>query len=208
MIDERTLLFAKINFILNFIFAVYNFVLGISMNSLWFLVSGAYYIVLAVMRFGAVAMSRRESDGIFVMKFSGILLVLLSWVLSWVAYLSITRETAQSYHEIVMITIACYAFTKITLAIIKVIRARKENSPLLTTIRHISLADAAVSIFTLQRSMLVSFPGMGDGEILLMNALTGAGACAFVCVLGILMIVKKRNKNCETVEEAKKRLKK
>lgn len=71
MVNTRTLLFAKLNFILNFVFAVYNFALGITMNSLWFLVSGAYYIVLAVMRFGAVAMSRRESDGIFMLMKKG-----------------------------------------------------------------------------------------------------------------------------------------
>lgn len=195
MVNARTLQIAKLNFILNTVFCVFNFVLGIVFDSLWFLVSGAYYMVLAVMRLGAVSINKSDKDGVFVMRFSGILLMLLSWVLSWVAYLSITRETARSYNEIVMITMACYAFTKITLAIVKVLRARKENSPVLTTIRHISLADAAVSIFTLQRSMLVSFPGMNGGEILLMNALTGGAACLFVCSLGVYMIVKKGNKN-------------
>ncbi len=195
MINGRTLLFAKLNFIWNFIFCIYNFVLGIAVNSLWFLVSGAYYVILAVMRFGAVSMSKRESDGVFVMRFSGILLILLSWVLSWVAYLSIIHEIAQSYGEIVMITMACFVFTKITVAIIKVVKAKSENSPVLTTIRHISLADAAVSIFTLQRSMLVSFPGMNSQDILLMNALTGGAACVFVCILGIFMLKKKGNKN-------------
>lgn len=195
MKTKRALMMAKFNFILNFIYCGYNFVLGVTSGSFWFLASGAYYMVLAVMRFGALTLNRREADSWFMMRFCGVMLLVMSWVLSAVAYFSLMQGRAQSYHEIVMITMACYAFTKITLAIIKVVRAKCENSPVLTTIRHISLADAAVSIYTLQQSMLVSFPGMNEGEIFLMNALTGGATCLFVCVLGIFMIVKKGNKN-------------
>lgn len=194
---KRALLTAKFNFILNFIYCMYNFILGVVSGSLWFLVSGAYYMVLAVMRFGALTLNRREAGGWFMMRFCGVMLLVMSWVMSAVAYFSLMQGRAQSYHEIVMITMACYAFTKITLAIIKVVKAKRENSPVLTTIRYISLADAAVSIYTLQQSMLVSFPGMNVDEIFLMNALTGGAVCLFVCVLGIFMIVKKGNKNGE-----------
>ena len=71
-----------------------------------------------------------------------------------------------------MITIAVYAFTKITIAIINFVKARKSNSATVKVLRNIALADAAVSIFSLQRSMLVSFPGMKQNEILIFNILS------------------------------------
>jgi hypothetical protein len=96
------------------------------------------------------------------------------------------------FHEIVMITIATYTFTKITLAIIGMAKAKHEASPALKTLRNISLADASVSIYTMQRSMLVSFPGMEAGEILLLNIFTGTAVWIIVLLLGINLIGGKR----------------
>ena len=50
------------------------------------------------------------------------------------------------------------------------------------------LADAVVSIYTLQRSMLVSFPGMTPENIQIFNILTGTGVWIFLLVLGVLLI--------------------
>ena len=58
------------------------------------------------------------------------------------------------------------------------VRQRRNPSPLLAAIRGISYAEAAASVLTLQRSMLVSFGAMSAGNIHLMNALTGAGVQA------------------------------
>ncbi len=89
---------------------------------------------------------------------------------------------------IVMIAMAAYAFTKITLATIKLIKARRSTSATLITLRNISFADAFVSIFALQRSMLVSFEGMNEVEIVLMNATLGSAVCAIVLLLGINLL--------------------
>ena len=62
-------------------------------------------------------------------------------------------------NKIIMIAIATYTFTKITVAIVGMVKAKGTDSPVLKTLRNISLADACVSIYTMQRSMLVSFPG-------------------------------------------------
>lgn len=39
--------------------------------------------------------------------------------------------------------------------------------------------------------MLVSFEGMSEAEILLMNALTGTGVCIIVFLLGLNLVVKR-----------------
>jgi len=78
---------------------------------------------------------------------------------------------------IVMIAMATYAFTKITLATINLVKSRLNTSGALITLRNISFADAFVSIFALQHSMLVSFEGMTGTDILIMNATIGSAVC-------------------------------
>ncbi|MBQ2941311.1 MAG: hypothetical protein IJD97_03635 [Clostridia bacterium] len=192
---ERVISFATVSLIINMAYAIGNFLLGLFQKSYWFMTSGTYYMVLGVMRFAAVLFYKRRKesyrDELFVQRFSGIMLVFLSVVLSCSVYLSIRLDMAREIHEIAMITIALYAFTKMTLAVIKTVKVKKTESPLITSLRCISLSDAAVSIFSLQRSMLVSFEGMTAKEITLMNSLTGAGVCLVVLVLGIILIKRK-----------------
>lgn len=192
---ERVISFATASLIINMTYAIGNFLLGLLQKSFWFMTSGTYYMVLGVMRFAAVLFYKRhkesDKDELFVQRFSGVMLVFLSVVLSCSVYLSVKLDVARKIHEIAMITIALYAFTKMTLAIIRTVKVKKAESPLLTSLRCISLADAAVSIFSLQRSMLVSFEGMTARKITLMNSLTGAGVCLAVLALGIILIKRK-----------------
>ena len=180
----------------NFLYALYHGILGALNLSMWFSAMCAYYIILGAMRFFAVRCGRKAGAApdleteYFVMKLSGVLLVMLSFVLSGVIYVSLSQNIATRYGEIVMITIAACTFYKITLAIIRAVRQRNNPSPLLAVIRNISYAEVAASVLTLQRSMLVSFGGMSREGIHSMNAMTGAAVCAFVLLLGIYMIVR------------------
>ena len=98
------------------------------------------------------------------------------------------NERGIKHHEIVMITIALYTFTKITLAIINLVKVKQYPSPVFKALRSISFADALVSVFSLQRSMLVSFEGMSAGDIRLFNILTGGAVCVAVLILGLHLI--------------------
>ena len=84
-----------------------------------------------------------------------------------------------------ILAIATYTFTNTALAIIKWAKARNSTSARLIALRNISLANAFVSIFSLQRSMLVSFEGMTETEIRIMNAATGSAVCVIVFLLGL-----------------------
>lgn len=68
------------------------------------------------------------------------------------------------------------------------VNAKKNPSPVIKTLRNISLSDACVSIYSMQRSMLVSFPGMEEGEIQLFNIFTGTAVWIVVLLLGINLI--------------------
>lgn len=186
---------ASLNFGLNFAFGIYNAVLGMLNQSYWFLALAAYFIVLGVMRF-AVVLTEKKSDNnvsdVFIMRFTGALLLFMGITLAGITYISASEEKGDRHGEIVMITIAAFAFTKITFAIINFVKARKNNSATVRILRNIALADAAVSIFTLQRSMLVSFEGMTSSDIFLMNCLTGTAVYILMFILGVNLMAKSK----------------
>ncbi len=194
----RIILSAAVAFVFNLFYAIYHLALGVLNFSFWFIAMCAFYGILATMRFSAVLYERThqklssDDTELFVMKLSGILLVVLGVVLAAVNYISLSQNIAAKHEEIIMITIATYTFYKITIAIVKAVKQRKNSSPLLKTIRNIGYAEVSASILTLQRSMLVSFGSMSAGKIHFMNAVTGAIICLFVLILGSSMIIKSK----------------
>ena len=176
----------------NLTYAVYNAVLGFISHSWWFVTLSVYYAVLGVMRFAVLQIKRKSETEIFAKKFTGFCFLFLSVCLVGTVILSVTDNRGTKHNEIVMITIALYTFTKVVLGIINLVKSKKYSSPAFKTLRNISFADALVSVFSLQRSMLVTFEGMSEGEIVLFNILTGSGVCLMVFVLGINLIGGKR----------------
>ena len=186
---DRTLKFALASLMFNISFATYHLVLGLVTSSWWLLTLGSYYLVLSFVRFVVLQTKLKER---FITKFTGWMLILLSIPLVGTVILSVVRDRGHEHHMIVMIAMAAYAFTKITLATIKLIKARRSTSATLITLRNISFADAFVSIFALQRSMLVSFEGMTEAEIVIMNATLGSAVCVIVFLLGLNLIRNKK----------------
>ena len=186
---DRTLKFALASLVFNMAFATYHLVMGLATSSWWLLTLGSYYLVLSIVRFVVL---RSKSGERFIAKFTGWMLILLSIPLVGTVILSVVRDRGHERHMIVMIALAAYAFTKITLATIKLIKARRSTSATLITLRNISFADAFVSIFALQRSMLVSFEGMHETEIVIMNAALGSAVCVIVFLLGVNLLRNKK----------------
>lgn len=180
----------------NIIYALVNCIIGF-LNASWrFITVGAYYTVLTVARYYVLQIRRKSTSepdvGISVRRNTGILLIVLSFCITGVNTMSAVTDRSFALHEILMITVAAYAFTKITIAIIGMVRSKRFASPVLKTLRNIALADACVSIYTMQRAMLVSFPGMESETILILNIFTGTAVWAVVLLLGINLIGGKR----------------
>lgn len=182
---DRTLKFALASLVFNIAFATHHLVMGLATSSWWLLTLGSYYIVLSIVRFVVL---RSKSGERFIAKFTGWMLILLTIPLVGTVILSVVRNRGHELHMIVMIAMAAYAFTKITLATIKFIKVRRSTSATLITLQNIYFADAFVSIFALQRSMLVSFEGMTETEIVIMNATLGSAVCVIVFLLGLNLV--------------------
>lgn len=184
---DKTPKTALVSMILNMVFSVYHIVLGILTHSWWLFTVGFYYVILSIVR--AIVLSKKEEKRSTAI-FAGIMLMVLSLPLAGTVILSFMKDRGTVFHEIIMITIALYAFTKITLATVKLIKSRNSPSVKVITLRNISLATAFVSIFSLQRSMLVSFEGMSESGIRMMNLATGSAVCVIVFLLGLNLLKK------------------
>lgn len=203
MKNNRIFKFAITSLSINLLYSIYNGIIGITSNSLWFISLSVYYTVLSISRFLVLNLSRKSrknsSAENAVKKLTGFMFILLSISLAGTTILTLSNDKETRYHKILMISIAVFTFIKITLAIINLVKAKKEDSDIIKALRSISFCDAFVSIFSMQRSMLVSFPGLTNFEIKIFNILTGSAVCLMILVIGIglLMNKEKRKMNSE-----------
>ena len=194
----RTILTTLPTFLINVVYTVYNGVIGVMNQSAWFITMAVYYSLLGIMRYFAVNTERKTSRmenpklirkrELSVIRTDGILLLLLNLALSGVVLLTIAKGTAKTHSEIMVISIAAYTFYKITMAVINMVKVRKMQSPILITIRNIGVADALVSMLTLQTTMLASFQGTSSIDANRMNGITGLAVCILIALLGVSMI--------------------
>ena len=178
-----------ISLIFNILYCVYHIVFGAVTASWWFLTIGIYYAVLSIMRFVVL---RYKGNNRILVRFTGAMLIVLSISLVGTVILAFVKDRGTVFPLIAMLAIATYTFTKITLATIKWIKARKSTSVKRLTLRNISFANAFVSVYSLQRSMLVSFEGMTKTEIRIMNLATGSAVCIIVFLLGLNLFCSKK----------------
>ena len=176
---------ALISLVFNILYCTYHIVFGVVTASWWFLTISIYYAVLSIIRF--VVLRHRGNNGLLV-RFTGAMLIVLSVCLVGTVILAFVKDRGTVFPLIAMLAIATYTFTKITLATIKWIKARKSTSVKRLALRNISFANAFVSIYSLQRSMLVSFEGMAKTEIRIMNLATGSTVCIIVFLLGTNLV--------------------
>ena len=185
---KKTALFSLI---FNIAYSAYHIIYGALTTSWWFLTIGIYYAILSVVRFTVLC---HKGSRRFLVRFTGVMLIALSFSLVGTVILAFVKDRGTVFPLIAMLAIATYTFTKITLATIKWIKARKSASIKMLALRNISFANAVVSIYSLQRSMLVSFDGMTAAEIRIMNVATGSAVCVVVFLLGFNLVQHKTNR--------------
>ncbi|MBS6561600.1 MAG: hypothetical protein KH355_15220 [Clostridiales bacterium] len=191
----RTILFAVPGLVSNIVFAIFNGVTGFMSHSAWFGSLSAYYILLSIMRIGIVKQEKkiskikqnkeRMAEEIVIYQKNSVLFIIMAVVLAGMVILLETSLGGKTYPGFTIYAAATYAFYRIIMSTINMIKVKKRNSPLLTSIRKIGYMDACVSILTLQTAMFASF---GNGEELFikwMNGATGIVVCLLVLGIGI-----------------------
>ena len=190
----RVIVKSVLSLVFNLLFAFYNGILGVLSSSLIFIASSVYYLLLSSMRFSALLVNRKgkKQNDRLIVSMVGVMLIILSIVFHIMVIVSMKHSTAAMYGTVTMIAIATFTFTKITMAVITAVKQKGENSKLFKAVNAIKYSEVAVSLLTMQQSMLVSFEGADEKTSVILNACTGAGVCFFILTLGIITLKNSR----------------
>ena len=194
--EFRIKLFLFISLIFNFGYAVFLFVVSQVYFSKWFFMMSIYYALLSTARIFIFFETNHKNPlrkKILIMRACGYFLLLLNVVVSVMVFLLIYTVPYARYHEIIVITLATYTFSALTIAIVNIVRYLKKNNHVYSCVKVVSLISASVSMLTLTNTMLATFGS--DNECLrsiILPILSGVVAI-FIIVCAILMIKKANN---------------
>lgn len=177
----------------NLAYAVYQLVAGILFASFWFGAMAVYYIVLCIVRFLLLMDVRKYENNLRKeyrkYRLCGVLLFLLNVALTGVVYQMVNQGQGSKYPGLLIYPVAIYAFYRMTLSIVGMIKFRKLNSPVLSTSRIINLAAALVSMFSLQIAMFASFSDGAEFEYI-MNSISGGCVCFAIFSMAVFMVMR------------------
>lgn len=172
----------------------FKLAVGVWLGSWWELTLGCYYIVLALARFLLLRDWRPGSDLALEQKKRrrcGLLLLILDVPLAGMAILVVANGEGRSYPGYLIYATAFYTFYYVISALVAQVRYRRYKSPVFSAAKTLSLANALVSLLSLQTAMFAAFGGE-EAFQRLMNTLTGTGVCAAIALLGIWMLLGRR----------------
>ena len=181
----------------NIAFAIFQLGLGFYHKSIWFYSMFAYYVILGIMRFFLVKHTRKykanEEKNIEVKKsiLCGYLLIAMNLALAVIVFFMVYWNKTFYHHMITTIALAAYTFLTFAFAIINLVKYRKYKSAVYSSAKTISLIAGAVSMLTLESTMLTTF-GTNESPLFsqLMLSLTGAVVIGFALTMAIIMIIK------------------
>ncbi len=199
----RTLVFACCSFVINVGFVVFNTVFSILTANAWYASLAGYYFLLSVLRGGvflagkkAKARAQEESLRLELRNYAwcGVALFALDLAMAVAVTFMVLKQKPTQYTEITAIVFAAFAFYKISLAVWNIFKAKKTNDLQIQAFRNIGLVDAAISLLSLQTTLVSTFSGDGE-SMLVLNAITGAFVCLFAVGVGVFMLLSVRRKN-------------
>ena len=113
----------------------------------------AWYLIVGLLKL-YILKHRNKTKKRQLLKIAGIAVIGLSVVLSGIVCMGIVEKRNPDRGLIVMIALAAYSFTMMTVSIIQAIRAGKTNDEASIVMKDISLVGAIASMLSLERGML------------------------------------------------------
>ena len=184
---------------INIIYSTFKLTFGLYYSSAWWVATGVYYTLLAILRFVLIRYMRRDNEKQGLVyeykcyKLCGILMLVLNLSLSGMVVQMVWQNKGSAYPGFTIFAVAAYTFYAVFSSATDIIKYRKKKSPVLEASKLIRLAAALVSLLSLETDMLVQF---GNDETFrrVMIACTGAGVCVIVLGISVYMITQ-ANKN-------------
>ena len=188
-----------VSLLINIGYAVLNIVLAVLLNSLWYGLIAIFYAVLMGARMTIIFLARHIARKYWINKTellyaelkvsigSGGLIFLMDLSMAFAVTFMITNTPPYSSGKIVAIGLAAYTFYKIILAIVNLVRSRKNGDPVVTALRNISMADACMSLVNTTITLDMTF---GTGNLAIAKNLAAFLAVGVTLALSVYSIIK------------------
>lgn len=182
----------------NVLYGVFQLALGCYHGTFWFGSIGAYYILLALMRFFLVRHSQKYAPGermreeLKKYRACGWMFLFMNLALALIVFFMLYFNRSFEHHMITAIAMAAYTFTAFTIAALNVVRYKRYRSPVFSASMAISLAAACVSMLTLSSTMLTTFRDGTVNELgeKVMLGCIGVAVSGAVVVMALCMIIR------------------
>ena len=174
------------------LFALYNGIFGIVFRSMWHIEIGIYYVLLLAVKavvFAGFRLSEKP-EALKVLFFTtAVLLFFINAALILPIISMIRYERDVSFPLEIAIGIAAYTTYKVTMTVVRFVKARKSTDLLTREIVTIRFVESIVSILTLQNTLImVNTATEDEGLRILCTVSSALGLCA-ILYLTVKMIV-------------------
>lgn len=118
-------LFLAFSLIFNIVYSVSLFVISQIYSSKWFFVMAIYYCLLSIVRnicFLQINRPKQVFSKIKTLRICSIFLFLINLIVSTIMFILIHENQVVKYHEIIVIGLATYTFSSLTIAIINCVK--------------------------------------------------------------------------------------
>ncbi|MBO5120151.1 MAG: hypothetical protein J6C28_00510 [Bacilli bacterium] len=194
---DRTMYILRFTLTINIILAIVKYILAFTLPSMWFFVNALFLTVLSISRFFSIKDYRiiRLSKGKIENKKigyknylrNGVLLIFLGLMYFFVSVYIYYKGTNTNMHEYLTYLVALNAFWSISWAIYGIIKYKKNNNPILKSVKMTNFANALTSMVLTQVTLLDTFgPGYDLSKI---NSYTGMGVSLIIAIIGLSMII-------------------
>lgn len=176
--------------IFNMIFGIFKFVIGVIYKSVWSGATGAYYLILGMMKLSLTKHVIKKSDEekqITQYRNIGIYMFLLNVIMVGMIVLMLKKGESAVYPGFIIYAQAAYTFYILTIAIINVVKYNKVHTPLIAAAKSINLVTAIMSMFILQVAMINQF---GDSNsMIVINILSATVTSITTICIAVFMIM-------------------
>ncbi|MDE6401497.1 MAG: hypothetical protein K2L54_02680, partial [Clostridiales bacterium] len=201
--STRAFVYAMGSIVFNTCYIAFGIVIATLEHSPWLGVLVGYHIFLILPRVEVLVTAKfrgkkagvsEEKRGVKAYANCGLMLIMLAVAILPVIKMTLDDQNSYNYfvRAIVYVNaIAAYTFTKLGIAIYNFKKSHKQNDLALIAVKNASLADALISLFTLQAMMLKELHVEGETAELAakLNPTIGVLIAIGIFALGIHMLI-------------------
>ncbi len=181
----------------NFFYAIFKLFAGLYFKSEWLISIGAYYLIICTAKFMLIRSAKQEHINsinqrryeLKYCRYVGLLLFVLSSVISGIAAKMIYENETIKYPEYFFGLIAFYTLYRLASAIYSLIKYRKVDNPFYSTTKSLDLSSALMALLTLQTALLAKY-GQNPRSVQSLNTVTSAVVLILVLIISLNTIIK------------------